>query len=152
MALASPLAKLFEKLIARLEAEVTDIRFIDLDWNQLDFENPPITYPCVLIDFPDTQFAQMQGYQDGTATVRLKLIYRSFTATSNITPDANREAALEFFELEQEIYEALQAWDADGQLINDLVRISTTTEKRDDGLRVRVMEFTCTFNDKSVTG
>lgn len=152
MALASPLAKLFEKIITKIETDVTSVRFIDLDWNQLDFENPPITYPCVLIDFPDTQFAQMQGYQEGTAIVRLKIIYRSFTATSNITPDANREAALAFFELEQDIYEAFQAWYASGDLVNAAIRQNATTEKRDDGLRVRVLEFQCTFKDSTVTG
>lgn len=152
MALNSKFGLLFNKLIEKIEADVTDIRFTDQDWNQLDFQEPPISYPCALIDFPDTQFAQMQGHQDATALVRLKLIYRSFTATSNITPDANRETALQFYELEQQLYEALQAWDADGLLVNDLVRQSATTEKRDDGLRVRVIEFACSFVDDTVTG
>lgn len=152
MALTSKFALLFNKIIEKIETAVTSIRFINQDWNQLDELTPQITYPCVLIDFPDTQFTQMQGYQDATCLVRLKLIYRSFTATSNITPDANRETALQFYELEQQLYQALQAWDADGLLVNDLVRQSATTEKRDDGLRVRVIEYACTFNDSTVTG
>ena len=152
MALTSPFALLFNKLIEKITADAADIRFIDQDWSQLDFQDPPISYPCALIDFPETNFTQMQGYQDGNATVRIKLIYRSFTSTSNITSGTNRETALQFYELEQQLYAALQAWDADGLLINDLVRQSATTEKRDDGLRVRVIDFACSFNDKSVTG
>lgn len=151
MALTSPLALLFEKLIARIEAQVPDIRMIDHDWNQLDFENPPITYPCLLIDFPDTSFTQMQKYQLAQAAVRLKLIYRSFTATSNITPTTNREDALAFYELEQQVYEALQAWYADGLLSNAMIRKNASTDKRDDGLRVRVIDFECGFNDSTVT-
>lgn len=151
MALVSPLAKLFEKMITKIEADVAAIRYISLDWNQLDEANPQISYPALLIDFPDTQFSQMQGYQDGTCNVRLKLITRSFTSTSNITPDANREAALFFFELEQDVYEAMQAWYASGDLVNAMIRKSTTTEKRDDGLRVRIMDFECSFRDATVS-
>lgn len=151
MALTSPFAKLFNKLITQIKAEVTAIRYLDQDWDQLGETNPPVSYPCILIDFPETQFAQMQGYQQATATVRLKLVYRSYTSTSNITPDANRETALQFYELEQQLYEALQAWYADGLLCNAMIRRSAATEKRDDGLRVRVIDFECAFDDNTVT-
>lgn len=152
MALTSPLGQLFQKLITKIEAEVPGIRFIDQDWDQLGDEQPPVSYPCVLIDFPETGFTQMQGYQLGIATIRLKLVYRSYTSTSNITPDVNREAALQFYELEQQLYEALQAWYADSLLCNAMIRKSAVTEKRDDGLRVRVLEFEGAYNDASVTG
>ncbi|MGQ0740203.1 MAG: hypothetical protein ACT4OJ_14220 [Bacteroidota bacterium] len=149
MALTSKFSLLFNKLIEKIEADVTDIRFIDQDWNQLDEENPRIAYPCVLIDFPDTAFGQMQGYQHGDATVRLKLIYRSFTASSNITPGANRETALQFYELEKMLCDVLQAWYADGLLVNAMIRTGASTEKRDDGLRVRVIDFSCSFVEDS---
>lgn len=154
MALNSKFAKLFNDLITRLETEVTALKHIDLDWNQLDIVNPPIQYPCVLIDFPDTAYQQMQGFQQGDVTVRLKIIYRSLTATTNFTPDVNRETGLQFFELEQEIYEALQAWGGGAgiTLVNDMIRQNAATEKRDDGLRVRVMEFRCSYVDDTVTG
>lgn len=151
MALSSPLANLFEKIITRIQAQVAAFRYINLDWNQLDFQQPPITYPALLIDFVDTAFAQMQFYQDGTAIVQLKLVYRSLTDTSNLTQAQYREAALEFFELEQDVYEALQAWYADNLLANAMIRTNAATEKRDDGLRVRVITFQCTFSDASVT-
>lgn len=151
MALTSPFALLFNKLITQIEMEVTAIRYVNQDWDQLGEQNPPVTYPCVLIDFPDAQFEQMQGYQQATAIVRLKLVYRSYTSTSNITPDTNRETALQFYELEQQLYEALQAWYADGLLCNAMIRRNAATEKRDDGLRVRVIDFVCAFDDNSVT-
>lgn len=148
----SPFANLFLKLIEKIDTEVSEIKFIDQDWNQLDFENPPVQFPCALIDFPETPFAQMQGYQEGEAQVRIKLIYRSFTATSSIIPAENREAALAFYEIEQKIYEALQAWNADGLLVDDLIRTNASTDKRSDGLRVRVIDFKCMFADQTVTG
>jgi hypothetical protein len=149
MALTSKFGLLFNKIITKLNTDVPLIRFIDQDWNQLDEESPAISFPCLLIDFPDTQFSQMQGYQEGNATVRMKLIYRSFTATSSITPGTNRETALQFYELEKSIYTALQAWYADGLLINAMIRLNASTEKRDDGVRVRVIDFACTFAEDS---
>jgi hypothetical protein len=151
MALTSPFSKLYKAIKDRITATVAAIRYINQDWGQLNFEQPPISYKALLIDFPETIFTQMQAYQDGKATVRLTLIYRSFTDTSNLAPGALEETALAFYELEQQVYEALQAWDADGLLVNDLIRTNATTEKRDDGLRVRVIDFECTFCDASVT-
>ncbi len=150
--MTSPFATLFLALQSRITEQVPDIRFIDQDWNQLDFDPPPVSYPCLLIDFSETAFTQMQGSQDGTFILRLKLIYRSFTATSNITPVANRQDALEFYELEHKLYLALQSWTNSSALVNALIRKSAATDKRDDGLRVRVIDFEGTFNDSSVTG
>lgn len=154
MALQSMFSLLFNDIIARLEAEVPELKHIDLDWNQLDIANPPIAYPCALIDFSETTFAQMQGSQQGDSTVRVKLIYRSLTGTSSFVPEVNRETGLQFFELEQKVYSALQAWYGGTgiTLTNALIRQSATTDKRDDGLRVRIIDFACSFDDSSVTG
>lgn len=150
--MTSPFANLLLKLQARLTANAPAIRFIDQDWNQLQQANPPVSWPCALIDFSETDFTQMQGYQDGKVNVTIRLATSTFTSTSSIVALDIREDAVEFYETEQALYEALQAWDADGLLVNDLVRISAATEKREDGLRVRVIVFECTFCDASVTG
>lgn len=154
MALTSPFALLFTDLIARLTDQVPELRHIDLDWNQLSFQEPPISYPAAIIDFGDTQYQQMQGFQKGDVTLTIKLVYRSFTATTSFVPETNRETALQFFELEQKIYEALQAWygGTGKQLVNAYIRQNATTEKRDDGLRVRVLTFLGSYYDNTVTG
>lgn len=151
MALTSPFANLFDKLVTQI-SNVSGIRYVNQDWNQLDHENPPVSYPCVLIDFPETKFDQHQGFQKGTVTVRLKLIYKSFSDMGNLVSNTVQETALQFYELEQAVYEALQAWYADSLLCDAMIRQTAATEKRDDGLRVRVMEFQCGFNDSTVTG
>lgn len=146
----SPFANLFSELKTLLMA-VSGVRFVDLDWNQLDFENPPISYPAVLVDFPETSFSQFQRHQNGRVLVRLKIIYASFTNTSSLTPGDLESTGLAFFELEQAIYEALQTKDASGLLADVLIRKSAITEKRDDGLRVRVVDFECSYIDSTVT-
>ena len=152
----SPFANLFLKIQEKIKAEVPEILWIDFDLGQLeafDGQRPPVEWPCLLIDFPDTVFRQMQGYQDGDVNIVLRLAFDEYESTNAETPTLILQSALDYLEIEQKIYEALQAWDADGLLTNDMIRQNAQSEKRnDDNFRVRRITFSATFSDNSVTG
>ena len=148
----SPFAQLLMALQTYVAAQVTEIKHIDQDFGQLEQPDPPVSFPCLLVDFPDTQWTQLQHYQDGKIIVRLKLGYDTYSNSSQNTPNATIQTALNFYEIEHKLYTKLQTWNASGLLTLPLIRLSSTTEKQEERkLRVRVNDYECTFSDNSVT-
>jgi hypothetical protein len=58
-------------------AEVTELKYIDKDWGQLQYEQPPVKWPCALIDFGDITFSQLgKGAQRAeNATVNIMVAH-----------------------------------------------------------------------------
>jgi hypothetical protein len=145
-------SQLFLALQAHIKANVPSIRWIDQDLGQLEsYEiRPAVSWPCVLIDFNHTSFEQMQqNRQLGNITFTLRLGFDSYSQSASIAPQEVREKALEYYELEQELYEAVQGFDGGG-LMQDCTRINIATERRDgDNFRVRVLTFSSMTEDSS---
>mgnify|MGYP000263985857 CR=1 FL=1 len=59
----SPFARLFLDLQEQIEIEVPEIVFIEQDLGQLGSEDPRkmMSFPGVLIDFPNTGFSNLVG-------------------------------------------------------------------------------------------
>lgn len=150
--MTSPFSQLLLALQAYINTQVPAIKFIDQDLGQLEEVNPPVQFPCLLIDFVETTWQQQQQGQDGTITVQFKLGFAPYENSSHITPLAVREDALEFYELEHTLYTKLQTWNAGGLLQNPLIRKVSRTEKQEERkLRVRVNDYECLFSDLSVS-
>jgi hypothetical protein len=150
--------QLFLKLQEHIKLTVPEIRWIDTDIGQIDFYDveagpPAIAMPAVLIDFPDTGFDEMgQLAEMGNPVLDFRLVFAPISNTSSVTPLFYKEKGLAYFELEHRLYQALKGFDAAG-LCQPLNRRSAITEKREpaDGLRVRKMSFSTSFEDYSAT-
>lgn len=150
--MTSLFAQLLLKLQSHLSAQVGSIRWIDQDLGQLENYDirPSVSWPCVLIDFNQTTFDQMQNNrQMANLTFTLRLGFDSFSSSANVAPLVAKEKALEYYEIEQQLYKAVQGFNADG-LMQDCTRVNVATERRDgDNFRVRVMTFTAITEDSS---
>lgn len=147
-------AQLLLKLQAHITAQVPEIKWIDQDLGQLeDYDiRPAVAWPCVLIDFGTTNYDEMPGnVQWGNATITMRLAFPSFSPAQAGAPQSVKEMALQYYELEQLLYKAIQGWDADG-LIQPATRITMATERREgDTFRVRVLVFNTVFMDDSAS-
>lgn len=142
-------AQLFLAIQEHIKTEVPAIEWIDQDLGQLEAyqTRPAVSFPCVLIDFPTTQYSnhsQMVQWADINISVRLG--FTPFSSANSEAPDVSKEAALQFYELENKVYEALQGFTAN-DCVQPLNRISVATERRDDVYRVREMIFTTATED-----
>jgi len=137
---------------ARITALCPEIKWIDQDLGQLeeDTERPRVQWPCLLIDFPEASYDEMQNQRQwASATIQFRLGFNPFTSSAMVTPLPSLQLALSFYELEQKVFIALQAWNGEG-LCQPLTRTKGRTENgRADMFRVRVMTFTTTFQDSS---
>lgn len=145
-------AQLFLKLQAHIALKVPAIRWIDQDLGQLEnYEiRPAVSWPCVLIDFNQTSFDQMQNNrQMANITFTLRLGFDSYSSSANTSPATIKEIALKYYEIEQVLYVAVQGFNAD-ELMQDCTRINAATERREgDNFRVRVLTFTAMTEDSS---
>jgi hypothetical protein len=144
-------SQLFTAIQDRL-ATIPEVKWIDQDLGQLeDYDTrPAVSFPCVLIDFNQTTFEQMQqNRQLANITITLRLGFPAMSYAANVAPLSVKEKALQYYELEQAIFEAIQDFDAGG-LMQECTRVNVATEQRKgDNLRVRVMTFTSITEDTS---
>ena len=45
----------------RLAERVPELAYIDKNWGQLDYEAPPVKWPCALLDIDEVPFSQIGG-------------------------------------------------------------------------------------------
>jgi hypothetical protein len=141
----SPLSKLYLAIVAFIETNVPEIRFISQDLGQLEFydDKPPVSYPCVLIDVGELLYEDAShNMQIASASVTLRLALASYSDVSNLPNAQVRNKALEFYNIEHKLSSALHNWQPAEEMLGAMYRTATSTEKRDDNIRVRTIVFT----------
>jgi hypothetical protein len=161
--MTSLLAQLYLDLSTYLKTAVPALKWIDQDFGQLEIYEyrPNVNFPCVLIDFSAAQFEnQSRLVQSGFLTVTIRLGFAPFSQSYQEAPLNVKEKALEYYDLEQELYKALQGWqpeNAGERYAQPFIRVSAQTEQRvsasgaqdASGLRVRIITFTTYYDDLS---
>lgn len=161
----SPFSNLYEQIMLRIQDNINPIRYINQELGQLENYNPAtgrpsVVFPCVLIDFDNfTAEDGGDGLQMLTGEVVIRLAIDTWTPAHNLMTAETREKSLSYFELEFALNQALGNWAADS-VFNDqqkliahfssLSRAAVFTEKRDDGMRVRVLKFKTAIEDWSL--
>jgi hypothetical protein len=144
-------AQMFLALQAHIKQTVSEINYIDLDYGQLDIyeERPKVSFPCVLIDFPDANYKdELQNVQWADLLINIRIGFDTFGSSNSLVPDITREKALMFYEIENNLYKSLQQFDCGG-ITQPMTRIKAHTEKRHDPFRVRLLTFITSTEDNS---
>ena len=151
MALLSPKAILIDNIINYLRNEIVELKYINLDLGQLEFYEvrPAVDFPCCLIDIINTNYTQRQDGQHGDLQLRLKLGFDVVSDTSGLAPDAVREAGLNYFDIENKVYQKMQYYNAGGLVFNEFIRLRDATVKQVDAFRVLDNDYKATFHDRS---
>lgn len=147
----SPFAHLFLSLQERIQAEVSAISYIDHDLGQLSNKSrPPVSWPCVLIDFDDFRFKNLgENVQTAKGIVVLRLAFSPYAASSGITPTAIKEQALNYYDIEWELHKCLHGW-SPGEEFGSLSRTSALIPHENIGnLRIRELRYKISFDDYS---
>jgi hypothetical protein len=141
---------IYTEIIARLTTEVPELKYIDLDKGQLsDFEmRPAVKFPCALIgiQLPLTKdLDQNRTRQSCTALVSIRLAWEFVGKTAAHTKEQQREQSLEYFDLIDKVYEALQGWQDDALTFNKLSR-QNLREESSAPYKIIVMPFATAFD------
>ncbi len=77
--------EIIEAIQQELAANVEGLRYIDRDWGQLKYDQPPVKFPCALIEFKSVEYSEiLNGEYDarvyGVITVADQSLSRSSMA------------------------------------------------------------------------
>lgn len=157
------MTSVFNTLLIELQARITTalpdtpaipgIRYVEQDLGQIDVyeTKPAVPDTGVLVDYISTNYVQRQlKAQWAEMNINLKLYMFNASSSNSLAPLATKEKALFYYELESKLYLILQDWTANGLLMLPMKRVSSGSEKRDDGIRVRNIVFKATYEDRTL--
>lgn len=141
---------LFLALQEHIAKEVPEIKFIDQNIGQYGFDDfrAKVAFPAILIDFPNTTFSALAGnIQLGVASVEISLFFDVYAQTYHFAPRETKEIGLNYFEIEQKVFKALQGFNANG-LCTPFVRSEVRSQNNNEiGMRIRQLYFSTEFED-----
>lgn len=154
--MASYFGQMLIAIQERMAEMVPEVKWTDQDFGQLEAyegERPPVLFPCVLIDFDETQYNQDgQLEETGEPLIIFKLGFAPFSASNSATPILYRQKALAFYDIENDIYKAFKGWCPASEICQPLNRVSAATQKgREDTFRVRLITFSTSFQDSEAS-
>ncbi len=140
--------RLFLELCDYLTEKVPAIKWVDQDFGQLEEPHPPVIFPCCLIDFQSTPYSELSNLaQLGMPTVTFRLGDNPLSSSQSGAPVLVRKKAVEFYQLEQDVYKAVQGFFT--VYTSPFNRVGADTERRNDNIRVRQLSFTTSYEDRS---
>ncbi len=123
--------KIFNLIDTTIQTAAPEVRWIDFDLGQMEMEQPPVSWPCVLVGFDDTEFLDiLSDVQQGRWMVDLKVGFRLRERTHSKAAVSFRTEALEHLDLLHKIHLAMQKATAD--CISSVSRVAISNEKRAD--------------------
>lgn len=145
--------ELYETILARLAAQVPEIKMTDFEMGQLDVltldQKPALVFPCALVDISlpkcDDEGA---GLQVVTALVNIRLAFECPLPTDSLASEARRDAALTIFETVDKTYKYLQGYGTDE--FSPFSRKSQIPDNHYAGIKIINMVFETSFEDRTV--
>ena len=141
---------LLYQLINHIKENMPSLSLVDEDYGQLeaidkeDMQTYPVTFPCVLIDMPETEWSNLSGKsQKGKTKVNVRLVIDCYDDThygSGTMEDMQDRA-----EMVSDLHKFLQCFrpDGDGELIREKSRFYTWSH----GIKVYEMLYSVSVTD-----
>lgn len=140
-------------IMHRLNENVPNLKYIDLDWGQCDFyeRDMPVKFPAALVDMRSiTTMDEGTLSQRCVGDIQVRIFALPLSPTNARAKDTQRETALQVFDLHSEVFASLHGWAAEEQSTWDaLTRTAYNKVKRKDTLREYVMTFRVAYVDNA---
>ncbi len=136
---------IYTAILAQLQQEVPELKWIDLELGQLDTpERPPVAFPCALIEIGlQAKRNLTDTTQEGQANIGVRLTFD--TPMQTAAHSKAREKSLQVYELINKVYKALQGFETEH--FSALTRIRQQKEKSRHGLFQYRIDFFCLFEE-----
>ena len=128
-------AQMYLDIQERIKTEVPEIRWIEQDFGQEVYDQwrPNVDFPAALIDFPDATYEAQSGTgQFATTQIGIRLFFAPFCQSYEAAPVEVKQEALQYFEVEQKVVNALHGWEPAGGYCQKLIRERAASNNRND--------------------
>ena len=141
---------LLYQLINHIKENMPSLSLVDEDYGQLEaidkegMQTYPVTFPCVLIDMPETEWSNLSGKsQKGKTKVNVRLVIDCYDDTHY--GSGTMEAMQDRAEMVSDLHKFLQCFrpDGDGELIREKSRFYTWSH----GIKVYEMLYSVSVTD-----
>lgn len=141
--------EVFKDIQERLKT-IPEFRYVGEDWGQLNFEQPPVDWPCALIDLGNAEFsAAGMKSQQVEAVVNITIADIRHQGVSSRLPLDQADKAFEIFDLIDKVNTLLHG--TGGEHYSRLCRISLKKMLREDAVREFVMSYKFGYTDETAT-
>jgi hypothetical protein len=89
--------------------EISELKHIDKNWGQLLYEQPPVKFPCALLDIASIEYSQLGNLaQKANGIIEITIANLRLTNSSAKAP--RKEEAYMIFEITEKIHQTLHGW------------------------------------------
>lgn len=129
--------------MAKLQSDVPQLKWISANVGQMNVDNPPVDYPCALVDIPRLQYQNLTAcgsIQSKELTIEVELYFVVRSSATMSAPESVREQALEHLDVMEQVYQTLH-----GFRYGDYSRLECVgiTRSKDYYPRSITLTFTC---------
>ena len=142
---------LLEKIQQKL-SEITDLKYIDENWGQLDYYSPnmPVQYPCALIDVQQVQYTNLGRdmskkpvqRQIGRGSIKITIANMRLSNSSMQAPRRQKEEVWAIWGIIEKIHQRLHGVSLLPN-VSALIRSSQSRTLRDDGVQEYEVYYSC---------
>jgi hypothetical protein len=141
--------QIIQNIQDRLAQEVPTLKYVDQDWGQMDFfPNPPVKYPCALIDIQSAQYTNNGNFiQQGTAIVIIRLFELKLSNSSQAASTGQKENAKKIWQLIEDVNKAVHGQNFLQEGYGLPIREQMRRTKRNDGCYQTELYYSVQFTD-----
>lgn len=140
---------MLERALCDSHAASGKVKYIDKDWGQLSMEQPPVRWPCVLIDIEEVRIQPLKGGNEHhTATVALTVANKRTGSSSAHAPHALKEKSMETIDLTDDIHGLVQNFAAEGAEYAPMQVVSFYRLNDTPGAEVYVMRYATRYSNQ----
>ena len=130
-----------------LSRALPEVKYIDKDWGQLTMEQPPVGWPCILIDIEQVEIRPLTDRNEqATATVVLTVANKRTNASSAHAPRASKEKSYDTIDMTDDIHRLVQGYAADDAEYAPLQEVSFYKMNDLPGAEVYTMRYKTRYN------
>ena len=89
--------------------KITDLKHIDKNWGQLLHEQPPVKFPCALLDISSVEYSQLDHLAQKANGI-IEITIANFRLTNSSSKAPRKEDAYAVLEIIEKIHQRLHGW------------------------------------------
>lgn len=122
--------------------------YVAENWGQLNIDQPPVNFPCALIDLGEATYSQVSRLaQQAELVLQVTLSDIIYNGIDQGTPEMEKARELQIFDLIDDVNKSLHG--LEGDTFSKLHRIRIAKTIRDDSIREFVIDYRCGYTDRS---
>jgi hypothetical protein len=137
---------LYQAIVEKIETAIPELRWVDLDKGQMNYERPPIAFPAALINITLPKCDDLNTKKQLVDAIIIIRLCFDFTGNTSLsTPKIERDKSLKYFDTQEKVYTTFQGFGT--AEFNALSRINVFEEKRPDAYKVVGIVFKTDYQD-----